>query len=54
MECFKYLELKITVDGSIEAEIKSGINDVGKVLEGRVFSCRTLGMNVKRRLYEGV
>ena len=36
--------------------MKSTINDVGKVL-GRlkkVFSCRAMGMNVKRRLYEGV
>ena len=36
-------------------EVKSRINDVGKVLGGmKVFSCRVMRMNVKRRLYEGV
>ena len=37
--------------------MKSRINDVGKVLRGvkKVFSCRAIGMNVKRRrLFEGV
>ena len=29
--------------------MKFRINDIGKV-----FSCRVMGMNVKRRLYEGV
>ena len=43
---------KITVDVGIEIEVKYGINDVGKVLRGikKVFSCRAMGMNVKRRL----
>ena len=35
--------------------MKSRINDIGKVLGGmNVFSCTAMGMNVKRRLYEGV
>ena len=35
-------------------EVKSRINDVGKVLGGMmVFSCRAMGMNVKRRLNQG-
>ena len=38
-----------------ETEVKSRINVVGKVLGGlgKMFSCRVMGMNVKRRLYEG-
>ena len=36
--------------------MKSWISEVGKVLGGmkEVFSCRAMGMNVKKRLYEGV
>ena len=36
--------------------MKSKINDVGKVLGGmkKAFTYRVMGMNVKRRLYEGV
>ena len=36
--------------------MKSKISDVGKVLGGmkKVFSCRVMRMNVKRRLYEGI
>ena len=45
----------INVDRRIVAEMKSRINDVGKVLGGmKVFSCTVIAMNVKRRLYEGV
>ena len=56
VECFKYLGSKITVDEGIETEVKSRMNDIGKVLGEmkKVFSCRAMGMNVKRRLYEGV
>ena len=36
-------------------QVKFRINDVGKVLgEMKVFNCRAIGMNVKRRLYEEV
>ena len=41
----------------VEAELKYGrINNGGKVMGGmkKVFSCRAMGMNVKRKLYEGV
>ena len=36
--------------------MKSRINDVGQMLGGmqKEFSCRMMGRNVKRRLYEGV
>ena len=56
VECFKYLGSVVAVDGRIETEVKSRINEVGKVMGGmrRVFNCRSLGMSVKRRLYEGV
>ncbi len=44
------------MDGGIEGEGKFRINEVGKVCGGmkRVFKCRSLGMNSKRGLYEGV
>ena len=53
VECFKYYGPKNIVDGGIETEVKPRINDVRKVLGGMkmVFSCRAMGMNVKRRLY---
>ena len=44
-ECFKYFKSKITVDVGMETEMKSRINDMGKVL-GRmkkVFDCRMIG-----------
>ena len=54
VEYFKYPGSKITLDVGIET-VKSRIIDVGIVLGGKkVFSCRAMGMNVKRRLYEGV
>ena len=51
----KYLRSKITVVWD-ESEMKSKIKDVGKVLGWmkKVFSCRAIGMNVKRRVYERV
>ncbi len=44
------------MDGGIEGEVKFRMNEVGKVCGGmkRVLKCRSLGMNAKRRLYEGV
>ena len=55
VECLKYLGSKITVYGGIEAEVNYRIIDVGKVLGGmKVFNCRAMVMNIKRRLYEGV
>ena len=46
----------ITIDREIETEVKSRISDAGKVLGGmkKVFCCRTMAINLKRRLYEGV
>ena len=52
VECFKYLGSKITTDGGIETEVKSRINNVGKVLGGmKVFSCKAMGMYVYRGSY---
>ena len=50
MECFKYLGSKITVDGGIETEVNSRINDAGKVLGGikKKLSCRVMGINVEK------
>ncbi len=46
------------MDGEIEGEVKLriNVNEVGEVCGGMksVFKCRSLGMNAKRRLYEGV
>ncbi len=44
------------VDEGIEAEMKFRMNEVGKVCGGleRVFKCSMLGMNAKKRLYEGI
>ena len=52
----KYLGFKIIVNGEIEVEVKSWMNDVGKVLGCMkvMFSCRGLRMNTERRLYEGL
>ena len=46
---------KITVAGVIETDVKSRINNIGKVLGGmkNVFSCRAMGINVER-LHEGI
>ncbi|KAK3869735.1 hypothetical protein Pcinc_024963 [Petrolisthes cinctipes] len=56
VECFKYLGSKVTVDSKIETELKSRVNEVGKVLGGmnRMFGCKSLRMDVKRKLYEGI
>ena len=57
VECFRYSRSKMTVDAGRETDVKSRINDVGKVLGGleKMFSySRTMGINVKRRLYAGV
>ncbi len=56
VQCFKYLGSHVAVDGGIEGEVKFGMNEVGNVSGGmkRVFKCTSLGVNAKRRLYEGV
>ena len=51
VECFEYLGSKISIDGEIKTEVKSWINDVGKCLGNEA---AVMGINVKRRLYEGV
>ena len=42
VECLKYLEFKITVEGGIETKVKSRISDAGKVLGKikKVYNCR--------------
>ena len=44
VKCFICLGSKIIVDREIETEVKSRINDVGKVLGGvkKVFNCRVM------------
>lgn len=42
VKCFKYLEASSTVDGKIETEVKSKVNEVEKVQDGinRLIGCR--------------
>ena len=56
VECFKYLGSHVAGDGGVEEEVKFRMKEVGKVCGGmkRIFKCRSLGMNAKRKLYEGV
>ena len=54
IECLKCSEFLVGVDVGISVEVKSRINEVGKEGEVPMFQCRWLGMNAKRRLYEGV
>ena len=56
VDCFKYLGSHVSVDGRIDEEVKFRMNEVGRMLGGmkRVLKCRTLRMDAKRRLYEGV
>ena len=49
MKCFKYLRSNITADVGLETDVKSRMNDVGKV-----FTCKAMVMNVQRKLYDGV
>ncbi len=50
VECFRYF------DGRIEGEVKLRVNKIRKVCGRlkRMFKCRSLGMNAKRRLFEGI
>lgn len=47
-----YLGSMVMVDDKIETEVKSLVNEVGKVLGGlnNLFECRSLRMDVKRSL----
>lgn len=56
VESFRYLGSHVSVDGRIDVEVKHRTNEVCKVLGGmnQVFRNRALGMNAKKRLYEGV
>ena len=56
VDCFKYLGSSIAANGRVESEVKARVNEVGKVLGGlkQMFGCRSLRMNVKKRLYEGI
>ncbi len=44
------------MEGGIDGEVKFRMNEVGKACRGmkRVFKCTPLGINAKRRVYEGV
>ena len=56
VDCFKYLGSQISVEGGVEEDVKYRVNEASKVLGSmkRVCKSRQLGMNAKRRLYEGV
>uniref|UniRef100_A0A8C8DHP6 ribonuclease H n=1 Tax=Oryzias sinensis TaxID=183150 RepID=A0A8C8DHP6_9TELE len=56
VECFQYLGSCVCVDGGIGGEVEFRMNEVRKIWGGmkRVFECRSLGKDAKRRLYEGV
>ena len=56
VDCFKYLGSTVASDGKIEAEVKVRVNEAGKVLGGmrKILKSRSLQMNVKRKLYEGI
>ena len=56
VECFKYLGSNISANGKIEVEVKSRVNEVAKVQGGlkEMFKCKTLRMDAKRKLYEGI
>ncbi len=43
------------MDGGIEGEMRFRMNEVKRCVEEwkECFKCRSLGMNAKRRLYEG-
>ena len=56
VECFKYLGSNISANVKIEVEVKSRVNEVAKVQGGlkEMFKCKTLRMDAKRKLYEGI
>ena len=56
VECFQYLGSQISESGSMKEDVRHRVNEACKVWGGMkaVFKVRQLGMNVKRRLYEGV
>ena len=55
MECFKFLGSHTDFDGEID-EVNYIKNEIGKVCGGikKVFNCKSLRMNAKRRLYEEI
>ena len=56
VESFKYLGSHIAVGGGVETEVNFRVKEASKCLGGmkRVMRNRYLGMDAKRRLYEGV
>ncbi len=56
VQSFKYLGSHIAVNGGVEEEVRHRVNEASKCLGGLkgVMKSRYLGMNAKRRLYEGV
>jgi len=56
VESFKYLGSQISMYGGVDEDVRYRVNEASKAWGGMkaVFKARQLGMNVKRRLYEGV
>ncbi len=56
VENFKYLGLNVAVNGRVDVEVGNRVKEVSKCMGGlkSVLGNRALGMNAKRRLYEGV
>jgi hypothetical protein len=56
VQCFKYLGSHVEKTELVETEVKARVKEGCKVLGAlkSVMSCRTLGMEAKRGLYEGV
>ena len=56
VESFKYLGSHVAVNGRVNVEVSHRVKEASKCMGGMksVLSNRALGMNAKRRLYEGV
>ncbi len=56
VESFKYLESHVAVNGRVNVEVSHRMKEGSKCIGGMksVLHNRVLGMNAKRRLYEGV
>jgi Reverse transcriptase (RNA-dependent DNA polymerase). len=56
VDCFKYLGSHVTAEGAVDAEVSHRVKEAAKVMGGlkKVINSRSLGMEAKRTLYEGI